>query len=253
MYLSVDVLPTYIISSMRKFFKGECHVTRVFEHSVLILMLSGTLDFYEDNNHITLKSGEYYIQRPNLFQEGRFPSDSPEYSYIHFKGTYSENEGLPLRGNFDSNDLIPHILELEAMEQSGFATKYKKNASFYTIIDHLIQKNNELKQGLPHRVAEFLHKNYTHPVSLSELEKNFLYTSNHIIKSLKETFGFTPHQYVTKLRIQCAKHLLLTTDRSTETIAYESGYKDYSVFYRNFEALTGMSPAIWRKNTDYEA
>ena len=66
------------------------------------------------------------------------------------------------------------------------------------------------------------------------------------VKSLYQFFkqetGFTLGKYIKERRIIKAKSLLNAGLPATEA-ALASGFKDYSVFYRNFRRETGMTPA----------
>ncbi len=243
MFLSQSIMPEYEFCFLRKFMKGEHHVTRYYNKSVLILMLSGKLDFYEAGKHIRLRRGEYYIQQPDLFQEGKNPSDLPEYLYIHFNGCYDENAGLPIHGTFNPDELMPYIEALDKLEQSGFASDYIKNAYFYNILDKLMIS----KLSLDEHIAKYLHENFTANITIEALSQKFAYSPNHIINVFKDRYGITPHKYINKLRLERAKQLLLTTTLSADNIAYQSGYFDYATFYRNFFAETGNSPIKWRE------
>ena len=92
-------------SSNRQFEAGEKHITRIYDISALILMRRGVLNFFEDGKYIELQPGEYYIQKPNLLQQGIKPSNKPNYYFIHFRGHYSKGGSLPLRGRFDINKI----------------------------------------------------------------------------------------------------------------------------------------------------
>ena len=52
---------------------------------------------------------------------------------------------------------------------------------------------------------------------------------------------------VKKLRVQHAKRLLETSDRTVLAVAFECGFEDVSGFHRAFKAITGTSPDAWRK------
>ena len=54
---------------------------------------------------------------------------------------------------------------------------------------------------------------------------------------------------VRKLRVQHAKRLLETSERTVLAIAFECGFEDVSGFHRAFKADTGTSPDAWRKRT----
>lgn len=59
--------------------------------------------------------------------------------------------------------------------------------------------------------------------------------------------GKTWLHYVRDLRIQHAKALLRSADRSILWIAYECGFEDLTTFYRAFRSAEGRSPLEWRK------
>ncbi|RYX85197.1 AraC family transcriptional regulator [bacterium] len=54
---------------------------------------------------------------------------------------------------------------------------------------------------------------------------------------------------VKKLRVEHARRLLETSDRTVLAIAFECGFEDVSGFHRAFKAVTGTSPDAWRKRT----
>jgi len=58
----------------------------------------------------------------------------------------------------------------------------------------------------------------------------------------KEQMGITIIDYVTSVRIEQAKHLLLATDQSCTEICFEVGYNNQSYFTRTFKTLVGMTP-----------
>ena len=58
--------------------------------------------------------------------------------------------------------------------------------------------------------------------------------------------GITIFEYVTSVRIERAKQLLLSTNRSCTEICFEVGYNNQSYFTRTFKAVVGMTPRQFR-------
>ncbi len=58
--------------------------------------------------------------------------------------------------------------------------------------------------------------------------------------------GITIFDYVTSVRIERAKHLLLATDRSCTEICFEVGYNNQSYFSRTFKSVVGLTPRQFR-------
>ena len=61
-----------------------------------------------------------------------------------------------------------------------------------------------------------------------------------------EQFGMTVINYMTGVRIEHAKRLLLTTDKNCTEICCETGYNNQSYFTRTFKELVGMTPRKFR-------
>lgn len=66
-------------------------------------------------------------------------------------------------------------------------------------------------------------------------------------RRFQKSTGLTPIQYVHALRLEEAKHLLESTDRSVENIAGEIGYEDTSFFSRLFRREVGLTPSRYRR------
>ena len=62
-----------------------------------------------------------------------------------------------------------------------------------------------------------------------------------------EATGFSPIDYVQRLRIEDAKRRLERTDASADEISWKVGYEDAAFFRRLFKRVTGMTPGAYRR------
>ena len=80
-----------------------------------------------------------------------------------------------------------------------------------------------------------------------------LYAENHHIgysyfrKMFKQYTGIAPVQYHLDLKIQRAREMLLSTDRSIKEIAFDLDFHSIHYFSRLFKKKTGISPSDIRK------
>ena len=192
MFMSVERLPKYFYSRKIRFRKGDTHITRIYCYSVIIFVFSGVLRFTENGEKIELHPGEYYIQRVGLMQEGNEKCDEPEYFFIEFNGEFNNISGIPIRGKFSEDSFKNLIDELREAENSVTGTFYRKYSLFLRILDKLYKKNNIINNdSLAYKIANYIHENYKKDISVSDMEKIFSYSSNHIINVFRDQFLMT--------------------------------------------------------------
>ncbi|RED85526.1 MULTISPECIES: helix-turn-helix domain-containing protein [Cohnella] len=93
-----------------------------------------------------------------------------------------------------------------------------------------------------------LETSYKENITLRQLSDFSHFQSTYLIQKFKEYHGFTPIEYLHKLRMKAAVNYLSTTDMKIKQIAEESGYANIHHFSNAFKKNTGMSPSEWRKN-----
>lgn len=98
-------------------------------------------------------------------------------------------------------------------------------------------------------VIEFIHQHMDEPLSLSRLARYAAYSPYHFTRLFKERLGLSPLYYVSSLRLQRAKDLLLRTDLSVRDIALEIGQQSLGTFTTRFTERVGLSPSAFRNST----
>lgn len=83
--------------------------------------------------------------------------------------------------------------------------------------------------------------------SISEEIKKTGFNRDYFRRCFKEDMGKTPLEYLTDLRINLAKKLLVQIMfSSVELVAVQCGYKDIYYFSKSFKKITGVSPREYR-------
>ena len=246
--LSFDTVPIYNYASFRFFEEHEKHMTRVVSKDVLVLVFSGTLKFLENGVPISVSAGEYYIQRKGSYHTAAEESDMPKYYFIHFDGDFSDDEnGLPLRGRADFSDLFLLFKKLDALQMSR-ATPLERTAAFLEILSVLKKQNDKSgKSDVVLKVITMVSEDIQQPFSLDDVAKKCGYSKNHVINVFKKETGKTPYAYITDIRIDMAKRLLLNSESSLVQIGMECGYGDYINFYKAFIKAVGEAPLAWKR------
>src|SRR5262249_27795116 len=69
----------------------------------------------------------------------------------------------------------------------------------------------------------------------------------HYHRLFVRTFGETPHEFVTKLRIDRAKRLLGRDQLPVTDVCYAVGYESLGSFSMRFRNLVGYSPSAYQR------
>lgn len=83
---------------------------------------------------------------------------------------------------------------------------------------------------------------YSQRIDVRYISKQLGVSTNHLIRLFKRYSGFTPTQYVIKVRVGHALKLLQQEDLRILDIAYTVGFKSLSNFYKCFKEQTGHRP-----------
>ena len=109
-----------------------------------------------------------------------------------------------------------------------------------------------LTRAVRERVIEYMHDRLDQPVALEELAEVAQLSPFHFNRMFRISMAATPHQYLTKLRIEQAQQLLAEPPvdgrfLSLATIALRCGFSNQSHFGRTFKQQVGVTPAKYRK------
>lgn len=103
-------------------------------------------------------------------------------------------------------------------------------------------------------IEQYLNEHFREDISLQSLSEIVHFSKYYLAHAFKEYKGISPINYLTKVRINEAKHLLETTDFSAAKIADSTGFSSQSYFSQIFHKETGMTPNKYRsqaqKNTE---
>ena len=103
-------------------------------------------------------------------------------------------------------------------------------------------------EALSQLVQKYLLENYQQEISFQELGEKFGFTPEYLGKIFKKYAGETPSKYLTRLRMNEAKRLLINEpDMEIQKIGELVGYQDGFYFSRVFKSYTGMQASEFRK------
>lgn len=206
-----------------------------------------TLDHYTEQ-----ELEQFIINQKIRFLQSRIEGfDTYSYSQILLPETFRIDDHTVSR--------VEH--EIINLAQSQKQLNYKAAASmrFMLLLDSLSQsyfdqltfpqdslRSNSHDVVLP--LIKYLNNNFKLNISSQDLEKLFHINFDYANRIFKQATGTTIFAYKNQLRINRAKLLLFTTNKSIAQIAEESGFNDVFSFSHAFKKSTGMSPSNYARN-----
>src|SRR5262245_25927297 len=98
-----------------------------------------------------------------------------------------------------------------------------------------------------YRARDYIADRYSLRTSLEEVAAEVDLSPFYFSRLFADAFGQTPHEFLTRLRIDRAKHLLLADSASVTRICFDIGYESLGSFSARFRSLTGLSPSQFRR------
>ncbi|BBH23053.1 hypothetical protein Back11_43980 [Paenibacillus baekrokdamisoli] len=221
--------------------------------------INGEVHLVEAGKTFFLQKGKKVQVTSNALEPMEFYKIS--YSY---KSRYQTNgkwqlykeEGIafPIEGEvyIDNHSQVLRLFEqlYESAREQDDLRQYRQTSLFmefiYMIMKEILEQKHDVVKGME-RTFNYLKTDYMKMISLEFLAEMAGFSPSYYSRLFKKIKGVSPTAYITRLRIERAKELLVLSNRSFQDIAQAVGYKEESYFSRMFKKETGHPPANYLK------
>lgn len=243
---------------------------RATRSHILAYVYSGEGEIILGGNRFPLRSGALFYIPPEsqmklrtqknrllhfysiLFHYGqlRWEGDSIQWKHdiknpIYSKDvTYFEESPMLL-------DIYRNIYRVWARKGIGY--EWKAKWLFQQLLDVLIQMIHHSSEHQQRNVIiiedtiDYIQNNLHRSLDRHMLAERACMSKSHFSITFKQHTGYSPSQFITRIRLDRAKQLLRETNMPIYKISEEIGYTDSFYFTRLFRKDTGMSPREFRK------
>ena len=106
--------------------------------------------------------------------------------------------------------------------------------------------NDELFRRLC-RSRDFLAAGFDQPLRLADAAREAFLSPYHYHRLFARSFGETPHEFLTRVRIDRAKELLAREQAPVTEVCFAVGYESLGSFSSRFRARVGHSPSQFQQ------
>lgn len=226
----------------------------------------GRSTFIYQGNQFTVSAGDLVIMNPNWVHACNPISNNP-WSYLML---YVDIDWLtklryetgaidtpiwkdiltPIISDYDWYTGYCQMVECLFSPNRRLLEKQTAVVTYLTALMHQLAEQVVVPQANTPRklqaIADYLKAHAFDEVSLDILCKHSDYSPGHLIRSFKNHFGLTPHQYLINYRIQCGQRELKLGKPIAE-VAFNAGFSDQPHFQRIFKKLVAATPKQYQE------
>ena len=227
------------------------------EVNAVVFFVSGHTQYFINGQTITVGPNQVLLLPTDSPYSGKkISNEKVEFYLVDFTMPHNKNAlslGLPYVITPSDPELtLEKIKKIHRTHNDAFmGYRLKMKSQFYDLIHFLFR--DYLSTLHYSSFLEKINDCITKNISSSQFNVNVLasmlsVSAVHLRRLFKSLFGMPPHQYISLLRLENAKTILISQpDASLEQIADATGFANVYYFSNFFKKETGMTPVQYRK------
>jgi AraC-like DNA-binding protein len=151
-------------------------------------------------------------------------------------------------------DCMRQLIAIYQKGQSTLVQDLRASALLTTMMAECIQSlsapvdSRHAPPDIVHQMRRYLTEHYSERITLDLLSDRFSIDKFYLQKLFKRHTGLTPNEFLILSRLNQAKEMLRTTQRSIGEISLEVGIPNTSHFIKLFQRHEGVTPGVYRQN-----
>ena len=239
-------------------------------------IVQGTVKVSTANQSQVFQKGEGFFINSNVLASMENRDDCildshlfhPVFLSGHFKSVFetkylnpvTQNRNLELiclRGEsqFQSQILgkLRQLSQLQKQQNAEFQTRNLLSEIWLLLLEEIrtldsrISRPPAKNQDRILTMLSFIQDNFAQKLTLEQIADSAAVSTRECLRCFQNSIGQSPMDYLITYRIQVAKKLLETTDRSITDISLDCGFNSNSYFSKLFHRTCGVTPNAYRK------
>jgi AraC-like DNA-binding protein/ligand-binding sensor protein len=117
-----------------------------------------------------------------------------------------------------------------------------------TLANEIVVQEEEAESPMIRRARAYILANQADPIDLDKVAQAMHVSTFYFCKMFKKATGLTFTDYLSRVRVEKAKTLLLNPHLRISEIAYDVGFQSLTHFNRMFRKIVGESPTAYRES-----
>lgn len=98
-----------------------------------------------------------------------------------------------------------------------------------------------------HRVIKSMKEGLDEPLTIDDMARTAMFSKFHFSRIFQRVTGLSPGKFLSAMRLQEAKQLLVSTSLNVIDISHRVGYNSVGTFSTRFTSSVGISPTAYRR------
>ncbi len=274
LWANIDVAKTYETQN-----RG-IHSTSL-SRAMLGFVRSGTKRLHQNDSVVSIAEGELFLLERGVHYEENIPSCEGSFEQIAFYLSASDIYHLlfNLNAGFGNLDLARHhctkcrtksvvsvkadkyiaalfadvnrMLQQANNQEGSMRGQIKLNELFFLILNGegscLKHKLLNAADMVYEQFFEVVYQNLFRDISVEELASLTNRSLTSFKKDFKRIFGMPPHRWIVEKRLERAKMLLISTNKTVSEVGADCGFANISHFIKLFKRRFGITPKALHK------
>jgi AraC-like DNA-binding protein/ligand-binding sensor protein len=182
-----------------------------------------------------LQTGQVALRKPNEVQFGRVTQQLVDWGVSVDLSQLKE-------AYYHSRTLAPQQYTAMVKLLEIFATHLS------TLANEIVVQEDEAESPMIRRARAYILANQADPIDLDKVAQAMHVSTFYFCKMFKKATGLTFTDYLSRVRVEKAKTLLLNPHLRISEIAYDVGFQSLTHFNRMFRKIVGESPTAFRES-----
>lgn len=247
------------------------HPMHIHSRCEIFFFISGNVDYLVEGSRYPLLPASVMIMRPSEAHTARILNNKKyERFAINFPTSFlsqidSQNQLMkPFlerelgKDNFYSEmeldmqlvkKIFTSMIEAKSDEERRFTIHTQLGMLLFMIYEAFLRRKNQVIENQPlfsQKVIRYINEHLFEEITVTSLAEHFNLSASQFTRNFNKDVGSSPWEYILRKRLTAARELL-KKGVTTQQACYDSGFTDYSSFYRSYVKYFKESPGESRR------